>query len=209
MTCRCRDLRRSLLGLVRAARAEQRSADSVALKAPDASYQDRATALDGLCVADKRLRRSLRRARRLLRETRPEKQPGALSRSRCASIGPAPTNFRCALPAGHDGDHSALTPTGGPWWRGDIAESEGWKCCCCDLPVLRPDGPCPKRSPERYSREATRIKEHLDRIMAAWLEHNRVTFPYASSDSGLALHEALSSVARELGYSGGEDGGAE
>jgi len=35
--------------------------------------------------------------------------------------------------------------------------SDGWKCCCCDLPVLRPAGTCPKQNPEKYAIEAAAI----------------------------------------------------
>jgi len=33
----------------------------------------------------------------------------------CASVGPAPESFRCGLPAGHSGHHTALIETGAPW----------------------------------------------------------------------------------------------
>jgi hypothetical protein len=37
------------------------------------------------------------------------------------------------------------------------AVSRGWQCCCCDLPVLHRDGPCPKQNPERYAHEAAAL----------------------------------------------------
>jgi hypothetical protein len=48
-----------------------------------------------------------------------------------------------------------------------ITVGQGFRCCCCDLPVLRRDGPCAKRSPERYAREAAEVVRLLgERIEA-------------------------------------------
>jgi protein gp37 len=40
----------------------------------------------------------------------------AIHLGRCKSIGPKPDLFRCGLPEGHDDEHTALMPTGAPWF---------------------------------------------------------------------------------------------
>lgn len=49
----------------------------------------------------------------------------------------------------------------------------GWKCCCCGLPVLRPDGPCVKRRPEKYAQEAAAlVDELLDTLFGLYVSSN-------------------------------------
>jgi len=50
------------------------------------------------------------------------------------------------------------------------------------LPVLRPDGPCPKRSPERYAREASALVLELsDALLALFVSNNPEAVQQAAS----------------------------
>lgn len=81
--CRCQDLRRALLGLVRSMRREKEASAKVADTGRRTSYQERACEMDDLCAAERTLRRSIRRARRLLRETRVEKRTDPAQQAQC------------------------------------------------------------------------------------------------------------------------------
>ena len=81
MTCRCRDLRRALLGLVRAIKREREDSAEAAVLRPEQdtiwpkgfNFEALERADENAMFSDRALRISIRRARRLLRETR--KQP--------------------------------------------------------------------------------------------------------------------------------------
>lgn len=64
----------------------------------------------------------LRELARLRAGPEPTPWPGAAPNKRnlvrCPAIGPAPEHFRCGQPEGHDGNHTALSPSGMPWVSG-------------------------------------------------------------------------------------------